>query len=65
MIELADDAAHARELGRRGRETVITKFDPIAHAERLSEMLSGLLERRDARQDLLSARLPGEARREA
>jgi glycosyltransferase involved in cell wall biosynthesis len=65
MIELANDAPHARELGRRGRETVIMKFDPIAHAERLSEMLSGLLERPDARQDLVSARLPGEARREA
>jgi glycosyltransferase involved in cell wall biosynthesis len=65
MIELADDAVYARELGRRGRETVITKFDPIAHAERLSDMLSGLLERDGSRPDPRSARLPGEARREA
>ena len=65
MIELADDPLRARELGRRGRETVITKFDPLVHAERLSEMLSGLLERGDLRQELYSARLPGEARREA
>jgi hypothetical protein len=65
MIELADDAVYARELGRRGRETVIAKFDPITHAERLSDMLSGLLERGGARRDPRSARLPGEARREA
>ena len=65
MSALADDAVHARELGRRGRETVITKFDPIAHAERLSDMLHRLVERNDARRALLSARLPGESRREA
>jgi teichuronic acid biosynthesis glycosyltransferase TuaC len=65
MMELADDAGRARELGRRGRETVITKFDPLAHSERLSELLSGLAERSDSRRPILSARLPGETRREA
>lgn len=65
MMELADEAGRAREFGRRGRETVITKFDPLAHAERLSELLIGLAERSDSRRTTLSARLPGEARREA
>jgi glycosyltransferase involved in cell wall biosynthesis len=64
MSALADDPVHARELGRRGRETVITKFDHLAHAERLSDMLGGLVERSDAPR-FLSARLPGESRREA
>jgi|SRR5829696_1689581 len=44
MTELAEDAELARKLGRCGRETVLTRFDPQTHAARLSELLTDLHE---------------------
>jgi glycosyltransferase involved in cell wall biosynthesis len=46
MLELADDPERARVLGHLGRETVLTQFDPQAHAARLSDLLTDLHERR-------------------
>jgi teichuronic acid biosynthesis glycosyltransferase TuaC len=65
MIALADDADHACALGMRGLETILTQFDPMAHAERLSGLLTALHDGRGARPGVSSASLPGEARREA
>jgi glycosyltransferase involved in cell wall biosynthesis len=65
MDALAGNPDRARALGARGRETVITRFDPLAHAERLSELLTDLHLGRHARPDISSASFPGEARREA
>jgi glycosyltransferase involved in cell wall biosynthesis len=45
MTELADDPRRARERGRRGRETVVARFDPMVHAARLSDLLTDLHER--------------------
>ena len=65
MIALADDAEGARTRARRGRETVVREFDPLAHAQRLSDLLTELNTGDDARLDVASARFPGETRREA
>ena len=62
MLELADDADRARSFGQRGRETICTRFDPLTHAGRLSDLLTDL---RDGHVADDSARLPGESRREA
>ena len=45
MTELTDDPERARALGLRGRETVMTSFDPLTHASRLSDLLTDLHER--------------------
>ena len=65
MIALADDPDGAHARGLRGRETVLTEFDPLIHAERLSNLLTELHDGGDARLDGASARFPGETRREA
>jgi hypothetical protein len=65
MIALADDAEGARTRARRGRETVVREFDPLAHAQRLSDLLTELNTGDDARLDVASARFPGETRRKA
>jgi glycosyltransferase involved in cell wall biosynthesis len=65
MIALADDPEGARKRAMRGRETVVREFDPLAHAQRLSDMLTELNTGDDARLDVASARLPGETRRKA
>ena len=65
MIALADDAEGARTRAMRGRETVVREFDPLAHAQRLSDLLTELNTGDDARLDVASARFPGETRREA
>jgi len=65
MGALADDPDQARALGARGRETVLRRFDPLVHAERLSELLTDLHYGRVTRPDITSASFPGEARREA
>jgi glycosyltransferase involved in cell wall biosynthesis len=62
MLELADDAERARSFGLLGRETICTRFDPLTHASRLSDLLTDLHVRDGAEE---SARLPGEARRQA
>jgi glycosyltransferase involved in cell wall biosynthesis len=62
MLELADDAERARSFGLLGRETICTRFDPLTHATRLSDLLTDLHARDGAEE---SARLPGEARRQA
>lgn len=49
MTQLAGDAERARNLGRCGRDTVITKFDPLVHAGRLSDMLTELHEQHEQR----------------
>ena len=65
MGSLADDRVRARALGACGRETVLTQFDPLVHAERLSDLLTDLHLGRSAQPDISSASFPGEARREA
>jgi len=65
MMSLADDPEGARMLGMRGRETVLREFDPMVHAERLSDLLTELSDGAGARVHGSSASLPGEARREA
>ena len=65
MMALADDAEGARTRAMRGRETVVREFDPLAHAQRLSDLLTELNTGDDARLDVASARFPGETRRKA
>jgi glycosyltransferase involved in cell wall biosynthesis len=47
MLELADDPERAGAFGQCGRETVLTHFDPQAHAARLSDLLTELHEQRN------------------
>jgi glycosyltransferase involved in cell wall biosynthesis len=65
MSSLADGRDRARELGAAGRETVLSQFDPLAHATRLSELLTDLHLGRGAQPEVSSARFPGETRRQA
>jgi glycosyltransferase involved in cell wall biosynthesis len=60
MTELADDPLRARALGHCARETMIANFDPLAHATRLSDLLTDLYEERGGED---SDRVSGSPRR--